>query len=105
MRASTSPWKRATSRSRASATRSPPSPRPERPSRRGFPAGIIQGYRLGKMAEEVGLTIKDFDLTYLGAPQQLTAFETKAIDAAMTVEPWGARFEERGVGVGFLMPG
>lgn len=69
-----------------------------------FAPGIIQGYLLGKMAEEVGLTIKDFDLTYLGAPQQLTAFETKAIDAAMTVEPWGARFEERGVGVRFLMP-
>jgi len=43
-------------------------------------------------------------LPQVEAPQQLTAFETKAIDAAMTVEPWGARFEERGVGVRFLMP-
>ncbi len=69
-----------------------------------FAKGIIQDYLMGKMAEEVGLTIKDFDLIYLGAPNQLTAFETKAIDAAQTVEPWGTRFEERGVGVKFRTP-
>ena len=69
-----------------------------------FAKGIIQDYLMGKMAEEVGLTIKDFDITYLGAPQQVTAFETKAIDAAQTVEPWGARFEERGVAVRFRTP-
>ncbi len=69
-----------------------------------FAKGIIQDYMLGKMAEEVGLTIKDFDLTSLGAPNQLTAFETKAIDAAITVEPWAARAEERGAAVKFRMP-
>ena len=69
-----------------------------------FAKGIIQSYLLGKMAEEVGLTIKDFDEVYLAAPSQLSAFETKAIDAAMTVEPWAARFEERGVAVKFRAP-
>lgn len=69
-----------------------------------FAKGIIQDYLMGKMAEEVGLTIKDFDITYLGAPSQLTALETKAIDAAQTVEPWGSRFEERGVAVKFRTP-
>ncbi len=69
-----------------------------------FAPGIIQTYLMGKMAEEVGLTIKDFEITYLGAPQQVTAFETKAIDAAQTVEPWGSRFEERGVAVKFRTP-
>ncbi len=69
-----------------------------------FAKGIIQDYLMGKMAEEVGLTIKDFDITYLAAPQQVTALETKAIDAAQTVEPWGARFEERGVAVRFRTP-
>ena len=69
-----------------------------------FAKGIIQDYLLGKMAEEVGLTIKDFDITYLAAPTQLTAFETRAIDAAMTVEPWAARFEERGLAVKFRTP-
>lgn len=69
-----------------------------------FAKGITQDYMLGKMAEEVGLTIQDFDLTYMGAPNQVTALETKAIDAAVTVEPWGARFEERGVAVRFRTP-
>jgi NitT/TauT family transport system substrate-binding protein len=64
-----------------------------------FAKGGILSYLLGKMAEEVGLTIKDFDVTYLGAPNQLTALESKAIDAAVTVEPWGANFEDRGVAV------
>jgi NitT/TauT family transport system substrate-binding protein len=66
--------------------------------------GIIQDYVLGRMAEEVGLTIKDFDITYLAGPTQVTAYETKAIDAAFAVEPWPARFEERGLAVRFRKP-
>src|SRR2546427_12967434 len=56
------------------------------------------------MAEEVGLTINDVELTFLDAPSQVTAFETKAIDAAYAVEPWVARFAERGVAVRFRTP-
>jgi NitT/TauT family transport system substrate-binding protein len=66
--------------------------------------GNIQHYLVGKMAEEVGLTINDVDLTFLNAPNQVTAFETKAIDAAYAVEPWPARFAERGVAVRFRTP-
>ena len=66
--------------------------------------GNIQHYLVGKMAEEVGLTINDVELTFLGAPNQVTAFETKAIDAAYAVEPWAARFTERGVAVPFRTP-
>jgi NitT/TauT family transport system substrate-binding protein len=66
--------------------------------------GNIQHYMVGKMAEEVGLTINDVELTFLNAPNQLTAFETKAIDAAYAVEPWAARFNERGVAVPFRTP-
>ena len=66
--------------------------------------GNIQHYMVGKMAEEVGLTINDVELTFLNAPSQLTAFETKAIDAAYAVEPWAARFNERGVAVPFRTP-
>lgn len=66
--------------------------------------GNIQHYMVGKMAEEVGLTINDVELTFLNAPNQLTAFETKAIDAAYAVEPWAARFNERGVAVAFRTP-
>src|ERR671919_2169598 len=66
--------------------------------------GNIQHYLVGKMAEEVGLTINDVELSFLGAPNQVTAFETKAIDAAYAVEPWAARFQERGVAVRFRTP-
>ena len=66
--------------------------------------GNVQHYLAGKMAEEVGLTINDVELTSLGAPNQVTAFETKAIDAAYVVEPWAARFAERGVAVRFRTP-
>jgi NitT/TauT family transport system substrate-binding protein len=66
--------------------------------------GNIQHYLVGKMAEEVGLTINDVELSFLTAPNQVTAFETKAIDAAYAVEPWVARFTERGVAVQFRTP-
>ena len=66
--------------------------------------GNIQHYLVGKMAEEAGLTINDVDLTFLDAPSQVTAFETKAIDASYAVEPWPARFQERGVAVRFRTP-
>jgi NitT/TauT family transport system substrate-binding protein len=66
--------------------------------------GNIQHYLVGKMAEEVGLTINDVELTFLDAPNQLKALETKAIDAAYAVEPWAARFEERGVARRFRTP-
>jgi NitT/TauT family transport system substrate-binding protein len=66
--------------------------------------GNIQHYLVGKMAEEVGLTINDVELIFLDAPNQVTAFETKAIDAAYAVEPWAARFEERGAAVRFRTP-
>ncbi len=69
-----------------------------------FAKGSIQDYLMGKMAEEVGLTLRDFDITYMAAPQQLTAYQTKAIDAAQVNEPWGANFEAQKVAVRFRTP-
>jgi len=69
-----------------------------------FAKGIVQDYLMGKMAEEVGLTIKDFDLTYMAAPNQLAAYRAKAIDAAQVNEPWGANFEAEKVAVRFRTP-
>jgi NitT/TauT family transport system substrate-binding protein len=66
--------------------------------------GNVQHYLAGKMAEEVGLSINDVELSFLDAPNQVTAYETKAIDAAYAVEPWAARFVERGVAVRFRTP-
>jgi len=69
-----------------------------------FAKGSIQDYLMGKMAEEVGLTIRDFDVTYMAAPQQLTAYQTKAIDAAQVNEPWGANFVAQNMAVRFRTP-
>jgi NitT/TauT family transport system substrate-binding protein len=66
--------------------------------------GNIQHYLLGKMAEEAGLTINDFDLTYLAGPNTVAAFKNKAIDAAYASEPWPARLEEQGLAVRFRSP-
>ena len=40
----------------------------------------------------------------MDAPSQVTAFETKAVDASYAVEPWAARFAERGVAMSFRTP-
>lgn len=69
-----------------------------------YAKGAIHAYLLGKMAEEVGLKITDFDLIYMGAPDQMAAFETKAADATITAEPWAARLEEQGLAVKFRLP-
>jgi NitT/TauT family transport system substrate-binding protein len=69
-----------------------------------FAKGAVQDYLMGKMAEEVGLTIRDLDLTYMGAPNQLAAYKAKAIDAAQVNEPWGANFEAEKVAVRFRTP-
>lgn len=66
--------------------------------------GIIQDYLVDKMAGEVGLGIKDFEMAYLAGPNQFTAYQTKAIDAAYAVEPWAARFEEKKLAVRFRTP-
>ncbi len=62
-----------------------------------FAKGITLDYMLGRLAAEEGLTIKDFELVFMAAPNQITALESKAVDAVLTVEPWGARLEEQGL--------
>jgi len=69
-----------------------------------FAKGAVQDYLMGKMAEEVALTIRDFDITYMAAPNQLAAYRAKAIDAAQVNEPWGANFEAEKVAVRFRTP-
>lgn len=66
--------------------------------------GIVRDYFLDKMAREVGLSIKDFEIVYLDDPKQSLALENKSIDAAITVEPWGARAVKRNIGIIFKKP-
>ncbi len=69
-----------------------------------YAKGNVHEYMLAKMADEVGLTLQDFDLTYIDAPRQLAAYESKAIDAAIIGEPWASRFEDVGLAVKFRTP-
>lgn len=66
--------------------------------------GIVQDYLVDKMAEEAGVSINDFEMTYLAGPNQFSAYQTKAIDAAYAVEPWAARFEDKNLAVRFRTP-
>jgi len=54
-------------------------------------------YVMGKSMESAGLTLKDADIVNMPFPNMATAFSTRAIDAALVVEPFAAQIQERGV--------
>jgi NitT/TauT family transport system substrate-binding protein len=53
-------------------------------------------YVLGKMMETVGLGLKDLELVNIAFPTMATAFGTRAIDAAIAVEPFVTLMHEKG---------
>lgn len=61
----------------------------------------INAFVLNQMMKHEGLDYNKLDLTFLPPPKQFQALESKAIDAAMTVEPWAARAIEKGVATVF----
>ncbi len=67
------------------------------------PANIAE-YWVRRALENVGLSLKDLKISYISFPKQVIALRTKAIDAAITAEPWGIRIEEQGLGVRFASP-
>lgn len=56
-------------------------------------------YVMGKAMESVGLTLKDLDVVTMPFPSMVTAFTTRAIDAALVVEPFAAQIQDRGLAV------
>ena len=60
--------------------------------------GIQLDFYLAKMLEHVGLAYGDVEVVYMGYPDGVKALATKAIDAMIGPEPWGARSEEQKVG-------
>jgi NitT/TauT family transport system substrate-binding protein len=65
---------------------------------------------LGRLVEPEGLSHKDVDLVAIPFPNQATAFSTKAIDVAYSVEPFITQMQERGLavrwkGVSSIIPG
>jgi NitT/TauT family transport system substrate-binding protein len=60
--------------------------------------GINFDYLLAKMLEHAGLTYADVDVTFMSYPDGIKALASKAVDAALAPEPWGARAEEQKIG-------
>jgi NitT/TauT family transport system substrate-binding protein len=66
--------------------------------------GSVSTYELGKMLETDGLTIADVDLKVLSFPQMGIAFNNKAIDAAIVIQPFTSQFRDAGYAVDFKEP-
>jgi NitT/TauT family transport system substrate-binding protein len=58
-------------------------------------------FMLGRMLEAEKLNLQDVDLVYMPWPNMAVAFEKKAIDVGMMVEPFVAQYQERGLAVPF----
>jgi len=60
--------------------------------------GIQLDFYLAKMLEHAGIGYGDVEVVYMSYPDAVKALATKAIDAMIGPEPWGARSEEQKVG-------
>jgi len=61
--------------------------------------GNVQDYQIAKLLEHDGIAFKDVDMVYLGSPQTLQAFASKAIDGAAMIEPWATKAVADGLAV------
>jgi NitT/TauT family transport system substrate-binding protein len=61
--------------------------------------GINFDFFLAKMMEHVGLTYEALDIVYMSYPDGIKALASKAVDAAIAPEPWGALAEKEKIGV------
>lgn len=66
--------------------------------------GTTTDSTLNEALKRGGLKWADVEVTYLGFPQHVVAFQNKAIDASVTTEPSATRAEQLGVAVRY-MPG
>lgn len=64
-----------------------------------FAKGISQDWFLVRLLEQHGVNPASVERVYMGAPNVHKALAGRAIDAAVTSEPWGAMAEAEGVGV------
>jgi len=60
--------------------------------------GINFDYFLAKMMEHVGLTYDALDIVYMSYPDGVKALASRAVDAAIAPEPWGAQAEKEKIG-------
>lgn len=62
----------------------------------------ISFYEIAKILETAGMTLKDIDPKVVAFNQMEAAFKTKAIDAAILVNPWVAEIPRIGLGVKWI---
>jgi len=61
--------------------------------------GNVQDYQIAKLLEHDGIAFKDVEMVYLGSPQTLQAFASKAIEGAHMIEPWASKAVGDGLAV------
>ncbi|MFG1345003.1 ABC transporter substrate-binding protein [Xanthobacter autotrophicus DSM 431] len=67
--------------------------------------GAATNAKLAHILGKAGLTYKDVSHNYIGYPQQIAAFTTGAIDAAITTEPSATQALNNNVAVRFVVDG
>ncbi|MBI2848680.1 MAG: ABC transporter substrate-binding protein [Chloroflexi bacterium] len=65
--------------------------------------GSVTYYTIGKGLKRAGLSLKDLDIVHLGPAQIAAAFERKAVDAAVAVEPIATVMQDQGLVVKWMM--
>jgi NitT/TauT family transport system substrate-binding protein len=66
--------------------------------------GSVTTYEVGKILETAGLSLKDIEIKILPFSQMGVALANKAVDGALVISPWNARFVEEGLGFVFADP-
>ena len=63
--------------------------------------GSISTYEIGKMLEPAGLTLNDVNVKIFPFTQYALAFANKAVDAALVIPPWTAKFADEKIALPF----
>jgi len=69
----------------------------------GGAKGIVLDYMLAKVLESDGLTFDSVEVVYLGYPEIVKAFASRAVDAAILPEPWIVQAQKQNVAVPLVL--
>lgn len=69
----------------------------------GGAKGIVLDYMLAKVLESDGLAFDSVEVVYLGYPEIVKAFASRAVDAAILPEPWIVQAQKQNVAVPFVL--
>ncbi len=60
-------------------------------------AGTVTTYEIGKILASAGLNVKDVDIKIMSFPQMGVALTSKAIAAALAIQPWASEYVDQGM--------